>query len=91
MVSSGDGSLPDMEMSTFSHGRKRETEGERDRSLPLLFLSFFFFCEDHFKSPHWICSNNVSVLFFALCFGFLAVRHVGSYLPDQGLNLYTHS
>ena len=22
------------------------------------------------------------------CFGFLATRHVGSYLPDQGLNLY---
>ena len=41
MVSSGDGSLPDLEMSTFSHDRKRETEGERDRSLPLLFLRFF--------------------------------------------------
>ena len=25
---------------------------------------------------------------FILCFGFLATRHVGSYLPDQGLNLY---
>ena len=30
----------------------------------------------------WICCSTVSVL----CFGFLALRHVGSWLPDQGLN-----
>ena len=78
---SGDGSLPDLEMSTFSHGRKRETEGERDRSLPLLFLSFFFFCEDHFKSPHWICSNNVSVLFFCFMFWLFGCEACGILSP----------
>ena len=29
-----------------------------------------------------MCYNIASVF----CFGFLAVRHVGSYLPNQGLN-----
>ena len=36
---------------------------------------FFFF----FLSLNWICSS-------VLCFGFLAARHVGSQLPDQGSN-----
>ena len=34
-----------------------------------------------FLSLHWICYHTASV-----CFGFLAMRYVGSWLPDQGLN-----
>ena len=33
-------------------------------------------------SLYWICYHIVSVL----CFGFLAMRHVGSWLPYQGSN-----
>ena len=43
---SGDSSLPDLEKSPFSYGRKRQMERERDRSL-LLLSFFFYFGEDH--------------------------------------------
>ena len=43
---------------------------------------FFFFNVDYFKSLYWIPYNIVSVFLF----GFLATRHVGSWLPDQALN-----
>ena len=36
---------------------------------------------DHLKSLYCTCYNIASVL----CFGFLATRHVESYLPDKGL------
>ena len=40
---------------------------------------------DHFsKSLYWVCYNIAS----ALCFGFGAMRHMGSQLLDQGWNLY---
>ena len=55
-------------------------------SLGKGFFFFFyysiFFDVDHFKTLYWIYFNVVSVL----CFGFLAVRHVGSQLPNQGSN-----
>ena len=38
------------------------------------FLKKISFDMDHFKSLYWICYNIASVP----CFGFLAVRHVGS-------------
>ena len=46
------------------------------------FFFFFFLCGPCFKSLFWICCNIASVL----CFDFLAVRHVGSLLPDQESN-----
>ena len=50
---------------------------------PSFFLRFFFFNVDHFKILYWICYNIASVV----CFGFLALRHMGSYFPNQGSNL----
>ena len=53
--------------------------------IHFIFLSFFFFLmQTILKVLHWICYNIDSVL----CFGLLAVRHVGSQLPDQGSNPY---
>ena len=43
---------------------------------------FVFFDVNHFKSLYWIYYNIVSML----CFGFLAVRYMGSELPNQGWN-----
>ena len=48
----------------------------------LIIIRFFYM--DHLKNLYWICSNIGSVLRF----GFLAVRHMGSQLPNQGLNPY---
>ena len=48
-----------------------------------VFLKIFFNV-DHFKSRYWICYNIASVV----CFGFLALRHVGSYFPNQGSHLH---
>ena len=45
---------------------------------------FFSFDVGHLQSPHWTCYNIASVL----CPDFLAARHVGSQLPDQGLKLH---
>ena len=45
---------------------------------------FKFLCRRLFESLHWICYNIASVL----PFGFLAARHVSSWLPNQGLNLH---
>ena len=42
-----------------------------------------FFNADHFLKS----SLNVLRHYFWLCFGFLAERHRGSQLPDQGPNL----
>ena len=45
----------------------------------LFFKIFFFFSVDHLKkSLYWVCCNIASVL----CFGFLAMRHVGPWLLD---------
>ena len=51
-----------------------------------LFLKpfFFFFDVGHFKSLDYICYN----IAYVLCFGVLAVKHMGSYLLDQGSNPY---
>ena len=43
-------------------------------------LRFFW---SYFLSLYWICYSIISVL----CFGFLATRHVGSQLRNQGWNL----
>ena len=51
-------------------------------------LRFLFLIECglvEFVFVFWICCNTVLVL----CFGFLALRHVGSWLPNQGLNPHT--
>lgn len=55
-----------------------------DSIFYLLIFKFFFFSldVDHFLSVYCICYNITSVL----CFGFLTTRHVGSWLPKQGLN-----
>ena len=50
---------------------------------PFNFLSFFCVWCESFLSLYWICYNTASIS----CFGFLAVRRAGSYLPDQGSNL----
>ena len=52
-------------------------------SCSFFFFRFFFSSfldKDYFQSLCRICYNIASVL----CFGFLARRPVGSYLPDQG-------
>ena len=46
---------------------------------------FFFFNVDDFRSIYCIRYNIASVS----CFGFLAMRHMGSELPDQGSNWQT--
>ena len=51
----------------------------------VLFLNLkkkFFSIQFLFLSCYWICYHIASVL----CFVFLAMRHMGSYLPEQGLN-----
>ena len=42
-----------------------------------------FFYVNHFQSPHRICYNTDSIVMP----GFLVTRHIGSQLPDEGLNL----
>ena len=49
---------------------------------PYIFLLYFFMICTIKKNLYWICYNIASVS----CFGFLATRHVGSSLPDQGWN-----
>ena len=51
-------------------------------TLGLLFFFRFLWYGPLFKSLYWICDNIASVL----CFGFLVMRHVGSWLLNQGLN-----
>ena len=46
---------------------------------------FFFFFMDHFLKRLYCVWYNIAS---ALCFGFGAMRHMGSQLPDQGWNLY---
>ena len=51
--------------------------------LDIFFLRFFFFLFLMWTILKvFICYYIASVL----CFGFLATRHMGSQLPDQGLN-----
>ena len=35
-----------------------------------------------------VSTTFITTVLLFLCFRFLAARHVGSYLPDQGLNLH---
>ena len=52
------------------------------KMVTFLRVAFFFLMWTSFKIFIEICSNIAS----ALCFGFLIARHVGSQLPNQGLN-----
>ena len=52
-------------------------------SLIFIFYFFLVFSDvDHFWSAYWIYYNIVSIL----CFVFMARRHMGSQLKNQGLN-----
>ena len=51
--------------------------------LFVLIFSRFFFCVDHLKSLYWLFCIIVSVL----CFGYLAIRHMGVLAPQPGIEL----
>ena len=64
------------------HCRKtRGIDNKKNHLLYFVFISFFFFAVDHF----WSLLNLLQYCFCSTfqCFG---LRHVGSYLPDQGSN-----
>ena len=50
-----------------------------------IFLKNYF--EDLKKCGQFLKSLDSVTILLVLCFGFLATKYVGSYLPDQGLIL----
>ena len=50
---------------------------------------FFFFKIFFWRGPFFkVFFESATILLLFMCFGYLAMRHVGSQLPDQGSNLH---